>query len=153
MDNVIRSAEPVVARLLEGDDDEDFLFAELGKRVSALARSPAGSDQFDMAAEIGFEAFGPIDELKSLGRKFFTRWNKAAYELVCGSSPDDANARKKVRDAFGLGEQAVGATIAGLLVVHFGLAAGVAGVVAVLIVRLFFRPSGEAMCDYWKEKL
>ena len=153
MDSIIRSAEPVVARLLEEDGDEDFLFAELGKRVSALARSTAGSEQFDMAAGIDFEAFGPIDELKNLGRKFFARWNKAAYEMVCGSSPDDADARKKVSDAFGLGEQAVGATIAALLVVHFGLAAGVAGVVAVLIVRLFFRPSGQAMCDYWKEKL
>jgi hypothetical protein len=58
-----------------------------------------------------------------------------------------------VASAFGLGKEDIGAAIAALLVAHLALAPASAAVVAVLIVKLFFRPAVDAMCQVWSENL
>jgi len=132
---------------------EDQLYTELGSRLGSIARAPDGSDQFNMNSGQALEGYAPLDELKKLGQKFFARWNREAFNLVCGASNDDARARQQVAQAFGLGPEAVAATIAAVLTAHVGLAAALSTVVAMLAVRLFFKPGHQAMCDYWKEKL
>lgn len=132
---------------------EDQLYVELAARLQSIARAPDGSDKFDMVPGQPLESYGPREELKKLGQKFFSRWNKEAYNLVCGSSPDDTSAREQVTNAFGIGKEAVVAAIAASLTVYFGLAAALAAVIAALTMRLFFRPGYDATCDYWREKI
>jgi hypothetical protein len=132
---------------------EDQLYAELGTRLQSIARTPDGSDRFDMVPGQPLESYGPREELKKLGQKFFVRWNREAYNLICGSSSEEAAAREQVLSAFGIGRDAVIAAIAAGLTVYLGLAAALAAVVAALAVRLFFKPGYEATCDYWKENL
>jgi hypothetical protein len=133
--------------------NQEQLYTELGARLRAIASAPDGSDRFDMIPGKSLESYGPLDELKKLGQKFFDRWNREAYNLICGSSAEDAAAREQVTNAFGMGREAVVAAIAASLTAYLGLAAALAAVVASLAMRLFFKPGYEATCDYWKEKL
>ena len=151
MSDLTSRARPAVDELV--DFDEDKLYGELGARLQAIARAPEGSGQFDMKLTEPLEAYGVPDELKSLGRKFFLRWKREAFNLMCGSAPDDAAAREQISGAFSLGREALTATLAAALASYLGLAAGLAAVVAMLAYKLFFRPSYDATCDYWKEKL
>jgi hypothetical protein len=151
MTNLIPLARPAVEKL--DAMDEDSLYLQLGSRLTAISRSPEGSEKFDMPLGPDLVAYGPLDTLKELGRKFFQRWNQAAYNLMCGGSADDASLRQRLSDAFGLGKDAVIATLAASLVAYFGLAAGLAGVIAAIAVKLFFRPGYQAMCDVWKTKV
>lgn len=151
MTNLVARAKPAVEELASLSEDQ--LYTELGTRLKSISRGPDGSDRFDMVAGETLESYGPLTELKSLGQKFFARWSRAAYALLCGTGAEDAAARTEAANAFGLGREQVVATIAVLLAAHLGLAAGLAAVVASLAVRLFFQPSREAMCDYWAERL
>jgi hypothetical protein len=151
MDNLVKRARPAANELASLSEDQ--LYTELGLRLQSIARAPDGSDQFNMIPGQPIESFGARDELKKFGQKFFARWNKQAFNLICGSSNEDAAAREQVANAFGLGKEAVVAAIAAALTAYIGLAAALAAVVASLVVRLFFKPGYEATCDYWKEKL
>lgn len=113
MENLASRARPAAEELASLNEDQ--LYAELGARLQSIARSPDGSDRFDMVPGQPLESYGPLDELKNLGRKFFTRWNKDAYSLICGSSLDDAAAREQVTKAFGIGQEAVIAAVAAAL--------------------------------------
>lgn len=151
MTNLVAQAQPATEELASLNDDQ--LYAELGARLQAINLSPAGSDQFNMVPGRSLESYGPREELKKLGQKFFARWSREAYNLICGSSADDSKAREQVAKAFGISREMVVATIAASLTAYLGLAAALASVIAMLAVRLFFRPGYEATCDYWKEKL
>lgn len=153
MNNLTPLARTAVEELESLPDDD--LYAELGARLSSIAKVPDGSDKFDMIRGTDLVAYGPLwDTFKDVGRRFFARWSREAYNLVCGTSAEDAEARKQVGDAFGLGSPAaVAAAVAAALTAYLGLAAGLAAVVATLAVRLFFQPTLRAMCDVWKEKL
>lgn len=149
---VVLQAESAVENLSRVVDDDD-LYAELGKRLTSMARTAAGSDRFDLVSDEPIETFGTADELKKLGRRFFVRWNKAAFDLVCGADVEDRQARADVAQAFKVGPEAIAATIAALLVTQLGMAAALAAVVATLTIRLFLKPTHQAMCDCWKDKL
>jgi hypothetical protein len=151
MNNLAPIARSAVDELTSLNDEQ--LYEALGSRLSAISRTPQGSDQFNMVLAQPLVAYGPLDELKKLGRKFFARWNAACYNLVCGSSADDADARKQVANAFDLGPAAVAAAIAAALTAYLGIAAALAPIIATLAIRLFFKPGHQAMCDYWKEKM
>jgi hypothetical protein len=151
MNHLALRARPAVDEL--ANLSEDQLYSELGARLRSIARAPDGSDRFNMIPGEPLESYGPLTELKILGQKFFARWSRDAYNLVCGASPDDAAARAQVVSAFAIGPEAVAAAIAAALTSYLGLAAALAAVIASLAIRLFFKPGYEATCDYWKEKL
>lgn len=136
-------------------DDEDQLYMELGRRLQAMQIDPSLSGSFAPDLPVADVSFGidgeaAMADLKSFGQGFFTRVNVQAYQLVCGGGADNTQDRKQVLDAFGVGKEAVAPAIAALLVAQLGIAPAIAAVVAMLIIRLFFRPAYEAMCEVWK---
>jgi hypothetical protein len=149
MATVEQAAGPVVAKLSERDDAQ--LYQELALRMKGAYANPATAGELDPTIEFDAQLMGPLDDLQEFGRRFFNRFLPDAYSLVCGSG--DAEERKKVQSAFNIGPDAVGAAIAGVIVVQLGLAPAVAAVIAALVMRLFFRNAYQAMCEVWKEKL
>ena len=140
-----------VEKLLQSEPDQ--LYEELGLRKYAMLAEPARAGAFDSDATFDAPFAGPQDVLRDVGRRFFERFNRDAYELVCGISEADAAQRKKILESINLGETAFAAVLVGALMSTFGFAPAVASVVAALIVRLFFRNAYGATCDVWKQRL
>jgi hypothetical protein len=96
---------------------------------------------------------GLREDFKAFGKRFFERASGQAYGLLCGSDPKDREQREKVTSALGLGKESFAAGLTGLLIAELGLAPAIATVVALLLVRLFFRPALDSMCEVWHRKL
>jgi hypothetical protein len=120
--------------------DIQYLYSELGARIKNQA---AGSEA--LAAGVLTDAINPV--LSQFGKSFFKQVERACYNLLC----DDADTCKKIMDLFATGGAAT--YIAGLLATGLGLAAPVATVVALLILKLFLEPAKAALCDVWKKQL
>jgi hypothetical protein len=127
---------------------ESQLFEELGLRERAVVQDPALASQFDLqpAEEV---VMGIREEAAAFGRQLFARWEKEAYQLLCGKASTDSTDRKKLADAFGMSDVVVSASIATALVGSFGLAAPVAAVIAAILIKRFFRPGYEEFCRFW----
>lgn len=98
-----------VAKLLESPEDQ--LYQELGIRARAIAADPSLSGSFEPNVIHDAKLMGPLDDIKDLGRRIFRRWNREAYDLICGGDPVDEKDREKVRNSFGLGDAAVAGSI------------------------------------------
>ena len=144
-------SEEAVGRLLQSTEGQ--LYEQLGIRAKALAADPSIAGNFEPNVAYDGIAMGPLDDVRELGQRLFRRWNREAYNLVCGSGVDEASDRQKLLDAFGGGDVAVGAALAGLFVAYLGMAPAVAGIVAALTLKHFFRPAYGEFCGLWLEKL
>ncbi len=142
-------ARSAVDALMHKEPDE--LYTELGRRLYAMEENPTLSGSFSPEIPADLEALGATDDLKAFGERFFKRVNAQAYALICGGEAENSEERERVLDAFGIGKEAIAPAIAGLLILQLGLAPAVAAVVATLIIRLFFRPAYESMCETWGE--
>lgn len=142
-------ARPAVQKLLYADEDQ--LYEQLGLRLKALAIDPAVAGSFDPAVTYNSAQMGAKEDILALGKRIFQRWNREAYQLLCGARADDKEDRALVLESFGMGEVAVAATLAGLLVTYLGLAPAVAGVIAALVCKRFFRPAYEEFCLAWSK--
>ena len=133
--------------------DEDQLLEQLGMRAAASTQNLALSAELNpKLSSATVTAMGIKDDLKVLGNRILRRWNRSAYELICGDDPDDAGAREQVKKALGLGDAAaIGALTAALIGV--GLMAALAPVLAAILVKKFFNPAYGEFCGFWKEKL
>jgi hypothetical protein len=151
MSDLSKLAEPVVTKLLQSDADK--LYVELGMRAKTMAVEPTAAGEFDPPVKHDVATMGPLDDLKRFGQRLFQRWNREAYELMCGKSDDNAQDREKLAKAIGLGDIAVASALTGLLVSSFGLAPAIATVLAALVVKRFFRPAYDEFCEVWKESL
>jgi hypothetical protein len=144
-------AEAAVSKLLRAGEDQ--LYEELGARAGAMAVDPAVAGSFEPQLAGQFKTRGALDDARELGRRLFRRWNREAYQLVCGGEAAAEEDRKELLESFGLGDVAVATALAGLLVSYLGLAPAVAVVVAALVTKRFFTPSYQEFCELWKEKL
>ena len=126
---------------------------KLGMRAKTMAADFTAAGQLDPEAKHDVATMGTLDDLKRLGLRLFKRWNREAYELICGKSADDAKDRKELVKTIGLGDVAVASALTGLLVSSFGIAPAIATVLAALVVKRFFRPAQEEFCEVWKESL
>jgi hypothetical protein len=66
--------------------------------------------------------------------------------LLCGTAQEDVAERERLRDAFGVGGDALTAAIASVLISAFGLAPAVATIVAALLLRRVVMPTVEETC-------
>jgi hypothetical protein len=144
-------AQPALERLLQSEPDQ--LFTELGLRQKAIENDPTQAGLFEITATYDAPFAGPLDVLKEFGQRFFDRVNKDLYNLVCGDDANNANERKKLLDAFGLGGVAFAGVLTSVLISSFGWAPAIATVVAALVVKLFFNNAQAAMCEVWKKHL
>jgi hypothetical protein len=142
-------SEQSMNRLLQATEEQ--LYEQLGIRARAIAANPAVAGSFEPDVTYDGATMGALDDVREYGRRLFRRWNREAYKLAC--SADDSTDRKKLLDAFGGGEATVAAVLSGLLVAHLGLAPALAGILAALVLKHFFRPAYEEFCGLWLEKL
>jgi len=150
MNDLARQAQPVMENLLQADEAE--LFEKAGIRLRAIERDPSLAASFDPPAVYGEAQMGTLDDVRNLGRRIFKRWNREAHNLMCGADPDDAQGRKQLRDALGLGDVAFAAALTSVLI-SVGLAPAIATVVAALAVKRFFAPAADEICKAWTESL
>jgi hypothetical protein len=151
MSDLSKLAEPVVTNLLQSDVDQ--LYEQLGMRAKTMAADLSAAGQLDPTVRHDERTMGALDSVKRFGQRIFRRWNREAYELMCGKSADDAQDRERLVKATGIGDVAVASVLTGLLVSSFGLAPAIAAVLAALVVKRFFRPAHEEFCEVWKESL
>ncbi len=146
-----REAERVVTALLTEPEDE--LFAELGIRALALTRHPAAAGSFDPDVRYNEVWMGDLDDVNAFGRRLYERWDRALHEVVCGNDPDRNAQRRASDDALGLGEPAFAAYLTMLVISNLGIAPALASVAAVIVVKRFFNPSLDHLCQTWATSL
>jgi len=140
-----------ISELLQSDEDQ--LLEQLGMRSAVVSRDVTRSADFQLSVKAAdIAAMGIKDDMKVLGGKIVRRWNRSAYELACGTDPDDSRSREDLQRALGIGEgAAIAALTAGLI--GIGLMAALAPLIATIIVKKFFNPAYGEFCGYWKQKL
>lgn len=136
--------------------DEDALLAELDRRIGLVALDPASGELPSMelltVAEGGLE--GGFREIGPAARRLLRRWERELFDLLCGKADGDKAARDKIRDALGLGTDALVAALSGWLVTGpLGVPALLAGVLAAILVKRFGGATVEEFCLIWKERV
>lgn len=131
--------------------DVDALFAELGRRAALIEADPALAGDLDPASGPVPEAF--LSSFADLGRRIFARVEAQLHALMCGTGGEDAADRARLRDAFGLGGDALTGAIVAVLTGSFGLAPAIAAVVAAILLRVVLKPAYAETCAYWGERL
>jgi hypothetical protein len=146
-----QQAQPAIEKLLKADEDQ--LYEQLGMRAKALAQDPALAGYFE--PEVTYEAaqMGLKEDVLNFGQQLFKRWNAEAFKLVCSAEVEDAQFRDQLLNAFGVSDAAVAAVLASLLITNLGIAPAIAGVVAALVIKRFFRPVYDEFCVVWKKSL
>lgn len=148
LEELARPAVDDLLKLQEGD-----LFAELGARLHAVQSDPSLGESFAPTIDISQESFGVLEDLQDFGRRYFEQVSTQAYDLVCGSGPENAEGRKQVSDAFQYGREAVATAITAALVAQLGFVPAIAAVVATIVISVFFRSAKTVMCEVWKDHL
>ena len=139
--------QSAVEPLLQMDDAE--LYAELGTRLQVATTDLSKSTAFALAPGDRQSTLESGMDFEGLGKRFFDNISASAYNVICGS----AEGHDKVKQVQDLGEAAVTASIATLLVSSLGLMAVVAAAVAAIIVRVFAKGATDTLCQTWKESL
>ena len=134
-----------------GASDED-LFAELGMRAQMIQAYPDRAGDLSISSADFPAAEGLRSGFAELGRRIFARLEREFHALLCGSQTSDTSDRAKLRDAFGLGADAVTAAIVGVLTGGLGIAPAIAAVVAALLVRRVLQPTYQETCALWSTR-
>jgi hypothetical protein len=149
MQELTVKAQKATDQLVE--TDLDYLFDRLGTTLRVVSIKPELSGDFELDVSSDVEALGPLDGIADFGRRYFLKVEVQVHRLIC--SADEKQDRQKLAHAFGLGREAVAATIAALLVSSLGFAPAVAAVLAAISIKVFFEPAQETMCEQWDERL
>jgi hypothetical protein len=145
-DSVVEAVEVLL------QTEEQQLYEQLGLRSRLV------EDDFSISGSITPGLREVDDELVSredlaeLGRRIFTEINVAAWQLLCGEEEADTEERKKLLGAFNVGQTSVAAYLT-VGLIGIGVSPFFAPVVAALAVKLFFKPTYQATCEFWKERL
>jgi len=127
---------------------EDDLLRLLARQDAAIQTNP--DDALDPSLNPQYEDPGmSLAAIKAIGRRIMNEWNQRLYKLICEGS-DDAD-RKKLTDAFGLGETALIGAVASVLLTIASPA--IAAAAAAIIVKHFLLPAGGIACDVWEEAI
>lgn len=145
-----QTLDATLGDLLASDDDS--LFEQLGMTVKANAAGQAAVAGYAPHLVHDETMMGPLDDLRTLGKRVLSRWNRELHHVMCGSDTGDQKDRESLFKALGVSDVAVAAAMTTLLA-SWGVAAAIATVVAALIVKRFVSPFGEEVCKLWGEKL
>jgi hypothetical protein len=130
--------------------DERQLLEELGLRDRAISEAPELAGEFDLDLPYDETEMGMKDELRNLGARILRRWNREAYELVCGGRAADTQVRSSLTRALGIGQVEATALLSVTLVTHLAVPAALAAVIAAIVIKRFFSPAAEEVCARWK---
>ena len=139
-------------QLNEQKQDDEALLLLIGMREQALAAEPARKDDPHLAVSYDDPTMGPLDDIRRLGKRIMTRWNKELFAIVCGNETVDSKERADLLNSLNLGETAVIAAVAGVLI-SLGVGAAIAAPLAPLIVRRFIWPAKDELCVAWRESI
>ena len=139
-------------QLNEQKQDDEALLVLIGMREKALAAEPALKDDPNLEVVYEGTTMGPLDDLKRLGKRVLNRWNKELYGICCGNESVDSKERAALLNSLNLGEAAVIAAVAGVLI-SLGVGAAIAAPLAPLIVRRFIWPAKDELCVAWRESI
>jgi hypothetical protein len=132
--------------------DEAALELLIGLRAAAIEKDPSLADDVNLEPHYEATLMGPLEDIKSLGRRILNRWNKELHDIVCGNEKTDKTDRQAILNSLNLGEAAVIAAVATALL-SLGVVAALAAVLAPLIVKRFIWPAKEELCDAWGDAL
>jgi hypothetical protein len=135
--------------------DEAQLLDQLGSRAAVIQRDAFRSEELhldELPEDEDLVALGIGTDMKAFGGRVLRRWNRSAYEILCGDNPSDAGTRAKLKNAIGLGDIATAGVLTTVLL-NIGLSLELAPIVAAIIVKKFFNPAYEEFCICWREKL
>ena len=132
--------------------DDEALALEIGLRCRRIESDPSVANNPALSVAYGTH-MGMIDDVKALGWRILTRWNKEVHVVVCSSErPEDQEMSKKVFAALSLDEAALITAVVPALI-WLGASAAIAAVVAPLIVKKFIVPAKEELCAAWGEAI
>lgn len=136
------------------DASTDSLYAQLGAYSIAFPRDPGNFIDPTVSVPIDVSVAGPLDDAIGLGKRILKRWNKAIYDLVCGTKEADPEVRKTILSAMKLNSpEALAAAITGVLISVFSVGPAVAALVGVLFGKVLLPAAGEEVCKFWQERL
>lgn len=139
-------------QLNEQKQDDEALLVLIGMREKAISAEPARKDDPNLEVVYEGSTMGPLDDLKRLGKRVASRWNKELFAIVCGNERLDSKEREALLNSLNLGEAAVIAAVAGVLI-GLGVGAAIAAPLAPLIVRRFIWPAKDELCVAWRESI
>ena len=139
------------SRLHEQKDDA-ALEVVIGMREKVITERPELKDDVNLEVEYEEDMMGPLDDIKRLGKSIIRRWNKELFGIVCGNTGKDRKDQEAVLTSLNLGEAAVIAAVAGVLV-SLGVGGALAAPLAPIIVRRFIWPAKDELCVAWREKI
>ena len=139
-------------QLNEQKQDDEALLVLIGMREKAISAEPARKDDPNLEVVYEGSTMGPLDDLKRLGKRVASRWNKELFAIVCGNDRLDSKEREALLNSLNLGEAAVIAAVAGALI-GLGVGAAIAAPLAPLIVRRFIWPAKDELCVAWRESI
>jgi hypothetical protein len=132
--------------------DEEALALEIGLRCKRIESDPSAADNPALSVTYGTH-MGMIDDVRALGWRILTRWNKEIHVVVCSSEKPEAQViSKNVFAALSVDEAALIAAIAPALI-WLGAPAAIAAAVAPLVVKKFIIPAKEELCAAWGEAI
>ena len=149
MSDLTEKIQPITELLLESDETQ--LFTQLGLRAKAIAQDTRKTSDFDLKVIYVEAEMGVLDDIINFGKSIFKRLNIVAYNLICGSDADMQKEREELVKSIGLSLATATATLSALLVTHIGLAPAIATVVATLVIKSFYRPGLDELCQRWKD--
>jgi hypothetical protein len=147
--NVSSDVSEAVSVLLEADVNQ--LLEQLGLR-SQLVESNLDATARVLPGVLDVDELVSREDLRELGKRIFSEMSVAAWHLVCGSDAADTNDRRAFLQSFAQGPVAISAYLT-VALIAVGIAPLFAPVIAALIVKLFLKPTYEATCAFWKERL
>ncbi len=133
--------------------DEDKLYVGLAQATTSLKEAPQAVQTGYLDLQVYLRVVSEEEEtkLRSFGRKLFSRMQRAAYDLICGSDEVSTKEREKLFEAFGLkNARGLIAVLAPVLVYYLGIATSVALFIATLLVKVVLKPVYETLCETWE---
>jgi divalent metal cation (Fe/Co/Zn/Cd) transporter len=87
-----------------------------------------------------------------MGQKFFARFSRDAFYLVCGDDVDSKSVRDQLLHAL-TDQSSFAALLAVAAVTYLGWSPALAAVGAMLITNLVVKNAKETLCEEWRTKL
>ena len=142
------------ATALAAAHGEAALVREAGRRVALAGTRTVLPTGLDLEAVPASSVEGVGDALMALGARVLDRAEREARGLLCGTEAEEAADRSALREALGLGGEALAARLALLLTGGaLGLPAFAASVVAAVLLKRLGGAAWEEVCDAWGERL
>lgn len=148
--NLISKAEAAILELADYEPEE--LFAELEIRRRTIAANPILAGSFEVVGEYRSVVSEPLETLSSLGRKFFQRFSRDAYNLLCGDDSQSSETRQQILGAI-TNQTSFATLLAGAAVAYLGWSPALAAVCAMLVTKLIVKNAKDTLCEEWRNAL